>query len=90
MADLLDRVVIEVQRKEEHEREPERQMMDPGALVLLDEVTAIIADRLGRLDTSEREMMWLLDGVPMSIILMAADQLGVTVRGAVWRIKRWP
>jgi hypothetical protein len=56
--------------------------------VLLDEATAIIADRLGRRGTPESEMMWALDGVPMSIILEAADRLGVTVRGGVWRVRR--
>jgi hypothetical protein len=81
MADLLEHD----DEQEGHGREHE---MDSGVRVLLAEVVAIIADRLGRRDTPEREMMWLLDAVPMSIILEAADRLGVTVRGGVWRVGR--
>jgi hypothetical protein len=55
--------------------------MDSGVRVLLDEATAIIADRLGRQDTLESEMLAALDGVPASVVLAAADRLGVTVRG---------
>jgi hypothetical protein len=50
--------------------------MDPAAAVLLDETTAIIADRLGQEDTPEWEMLAVLDGVPMSIVVEAADRLG--------------
>ncbi|HEY1864209.1 MAG TPA: hypothetical protein VGG77_11105 [Roseiarcus sp.] len=83
MADLLDDDTVE-----QEGRRSERWVMDPGVAVLLAEVTAIIADRLGRRDTAEREMMWMLDGVPTSVILEAADRLGVTVRGGFWRMRR--
>jgi hypothetical protein len=81
MADLLDCVVIEVEREE-------RGWRDDAARIFVDEVTQLIADRLGRRDATEPEMMMRLDGVPACVIWEAADRLGVTVRGGVWRIRR--
>ncbi|HZZ25076.1 MAG TPA: hypothetical protein VFE60_22050 [Roseiarcus sp.] len=83
MADLLEH--DETVEQEGHRRE--HWMMDPGTRVLLAEVEGIIADRLGRRDASEREMLWALDGVPMSVVLEAADRLGITSRSGVWRVR---
>ena len=67
---------------------PKTATMDPGAKALLDEVTALIANHLERGDAHELVMFRVLDAVPMSIILLACDQLGVTVRGGVWRVRQ--
>jgi hypothetical protein len=83
MADLLERDVIEVEQ-EGHGRESR----DDGVRVLLAEVEGLIADRLGRGEALEREMMMRLDGVPMSVIVEAADVLGVVVTRGVWRFGR--
>ena len=90
MADLLehDDAVEQVRRGGEGHRR--KHWMDSGVRVLLAEATAIIADRLGRQDTPESEMLAALDGVPMSVVLAAADRLGVTVRGGVWRVRKLP
>ena len=85
MADLLEHDDTVERGGEGHRRE---HWMDSGVRALLAEVTAIIADRLGRQGTPEREMMWALDGVPASIIFEAADRLGVTIRRGVWRVRR--
>jgi hypothetical protein len=82
MADLLEHDQA-IDEQEGHRRE-----MDSGVRVLLAEVTAIIADRLGREGAPEREMMWALDGVPMAIVFEAADRLDVVVRFGVWRRRR--
>lgn len=84
MADLLDRIVVEV---EEEERVRERPT-DSGARVLMDEVLSLIADRLGREGAPEWEMAVLLDGVPASVIFEAADRLGVVVSRGAWRVRR--
>lgn len=86
MADLLDCVVIEVEQ-EGHGREHEH-WRDDGVRVLLAEVEGIIVACLGRGDMPESAMWFVLDGVPESIIFEAADRLGVTVRGGVWRMRR--
>jgi hypothetical protein len=77
MADLLDRVVIEVEREE-------RGWRDDAARIFIDEVTRLIAARLGQGDAPEWEMMMRLDGVPATVVLAATDALGVVVRGSVW------
>ena len=84
MAELLEH--DSAVEQEEHGRE--RWMTDPGARVLLAETTSIIADRLGREDTPESEMLAAIDGVPASIVFEAADRLGVIVRRGVWKFRR--
>ena len=85
MADLLEHDVA-VEEQEGGGRE--RWMEDSGAQVLLSETIEIIADRLGREDTPELQMLAALDSVPMEIILAAADRLGVVVWRGVWRVRR--
>jgi hypothetical protein len=90
MADLLDHDDTVEQVHGGGEGHRRKHWMDSGVRVLLAEATAIIADRLGRQDTPESEMLAALDGVPMSIVLEAANRLGVTVRGGVWRVRKLP
>ena len=78
MADLLDRIVIEVEQEE-------RGWKDDATRVFVAEIVQIIADRLARRDTPESEMLWVLDGVPMSVVFEAADRLRVVVWRGVWR-----
>jgi hypothetical protein len=81
MADLLERVVIEVEREE-------RGWRDEAARIFIDDVTRLIAARLGQGDAPEWEMMLRLDGVPATVILTATDALGVVVARGVWRRRR--
>jgi hypothetical protein len=61
---------------------------DSGVRVFLDEITRLIAARLGQGDAPEREMMTRLDGVPLSVVYEAADRLNVVIRNGIWRTKR--
>ena len=80
-ADLLE-------QDETIERGGRELWMDSGLRILLDEVTALIADRLGREGAPEWEILAALDGVPTSVVLLAADRLDVTVSRGMWRRRR--
>jgi hypothetical protein len=79
MTDLLDCVEVE---------QEERGWRDHAARIFVDEVTRLIAVRLGRGDAPESEMMMRLDGVPACVIFEVADRLGVIVARGLWRIRR--
>jgi hypothetical protein len=68
----------------------ERRWRDDAARIFVGEITRLIAARLGQGDAPEREMWFVLDGIPMCVVLEAADRLGVVVRCGVWRIRRGP
>ena len=81
MADLLERDVIEVEQEG-------RRWRDDAARIFVNKVTQLIADCLGRGNMPEAAMSFVLDGVPMDIVLLAIDQLDVITMGGLWRLRR--